>query len=63
MKKHWRKLNKWKATQLKAIKMKYTPNIYTDVKREEYRAKVPASQRKATEEAARKAIQLTSAHR
>ncbi len=34
-----------------------------DVKREEYRAKVPASQRKGTEEAARKAIQQTQAHR
>ena len=34
-----------------------------DVKREEYRAKVPASQRKGTEEAARKAIQQTQAQR
>jgi TPR repeat protein len=32
-----------------------------DVKREEYRAKVPASQRKAAEEAARKAAQRTAA--
>ena len=34
-----------------------------DVKREEYRAKVPALQRKATEEAARKASQRIPAHR
>jgi TPR repeat protein len=34
-----------------------------DVRREEYRAKVPASQRKATEEAARKASQRIPAHR
>jgi TPR repeat protein len=34
-----------------------------EVKREEYRAKVPASQRKAAEEAAQKVVRRTSAHR
>ncbi len=34
-----------------------------DVKREEYRAKVPASQRKATEDTAQKFVQRTQAHR
>jgi TPR repeat protein len=34
-----------------------------EVKREEYRAKVPASQRKAAEEAAQKVVRRTAAHR
>jgi hypothetical protein len=34
-----------------------------EVKLAEYRAKVPASQRKASEEAAQKVVRRTSAHR